>query len=138
MASASPLPLPAQSSLALEAPPEQKLSLSEDRTCALRTESEDVPPAPTSNQAVSLNALFYRNFKPLLLKIPSTSKIKLYWCKPSGTVPLRRHGVHWFGSQVQTYATLVKLCCGRRPTYKVEEDGHGCELRACLPQKEKN
>ena len=19
-----------------------------------------------------------------------------------------------------------KLCCGRRPTYKVEEDGHGC------------
>ena len=23
-------------------------------------------------------------------------------------------------------ALLVKPCCGRRPTYKVEEDGHGC------------
>uniref|UniRef100_A0A8C4KQQ4 Uncharacterized protein n=1 Tax=Equus asinus asinus TaxID=83772 RepID=A0A8C4KQQ4_EQUAS len=28
-------------------------------------------------------------------------------------------------------------CCGRRPTYKVEEDGHGCELRASLPQQKK-
>ena len=23
-------------------------------------------------------------------------------------------------------ALLVRPCCGRRPTYKVEEDGHGC------------
>ena len=23
-------------------------------------------------------------------------------------------------------ALLGKPCCGRRPTYKVEEDGHGC------------
>ena len=23
-------------------------------------------------------------------------------------------------------APLGKLCCGRCPTYKVEEDGHGC------------
>ena len=23
-------------------------------------------------------------------------------------------------------ALLSTLCCGRRPTYKVEEDGHGC------------
>ena len=23
-------------------------------------------------------------------------------------------------------APLVKPCCGRCPTYKVEEDGHGC------------
>ena len=23
-------------------------------------------------------------------------------------------------------APLTKLCCGRRPTYKVEEDGCGC------------
>ena len=28
-----------------------------------------------------------------------------------------------------------KSCCGRRPSYKVEEDGHGCQLRASLPQK---
>ena len=32
-------------------------------------------------------------------------------------------------------ALLIKPCCGRRPTYKVEEDGHGCELRASLPQQ---
>ena len=34
--------------------------------------------------------------------------------------------VPWFGSWVPTYKPLVKACCGRRPTYKVEEDGHGC------------
>ena len=28
-----------------------------------------------------------------------------------------------------------KPCCGWRPTYKVEEDGHGCELRPSLPQQ---
>ena len=32
-------------------------------------------------------------------------------------------------------ALLSKPCCGRRPTYKVEEDGHGCQLRASLPQQ---
>ena len=31
-----------------------------------------------------------------------------------------------FRSQVWTYALLVRPCCGRRPTYKVEEDRHGC------------
>ena len=31
-------------------------------------------------------------------------------------------------------ALLGMPCCGRRPTYKVEDDGHGCELRASLPQ----
>ena len=34
-------------------------------------------------------------------------------------------------------ADMVPLgtpCCGRRPTYKVEEDGHGCYFRASLPQ----
>ena len=35
-------------------------------------------------------------------------------------------GVRWFGSLVRDYAPLVKPCCGRRRTYKVEEDGHGC------------
>ena len=32
-------------------------------------------------------------------------------------------------------APVGKTCCGRRPTYKVEEDRHGCELRASLPQQ---
>ena len=31
-------------------------------------------------------------------------------------------------------APLGKPCWGRRPTYKVEEDGHGCQLR-CRCQK---
>ena len=30
-----------------------------------------------------------------------------------------------------------KPCCGRHPTYQVEADGHGCELRASLPQQKK-
>ena len=32
-------------------------------------------------------------------------------------------------------APLGTPCCGRPPTYKVEEDGHGCQLRASLPQQ---
>ena len=30
------------------------------------------------------------------------------------------------GSLVWTYTQLGKPCCGRRPTYKVGEDGHRC------------
>ena len=34
------------------------------------------------------------------------------------------------GSLVQIPGTdmapFVKPCCGRRPTYKIEKDGHGC------------
>ena len=30
-------------------------------------------------------------------------------------------GVCWFGSPVQTYTPLIKLCWGRHPTYKIEE-----------------
>ena len=40
----------------------------------------------------------------------------------SAQVPLWRPGVRWFRSM----APLGKPCCGRHPTYKVEEDGHGC------------
>ena len=38
------------------------------------------------------------------------------------------------GSGVDT-ALLGMPCCGRCPIYKVEEDGHRCELRASLPQQ---
>ena len=44
----------------------------------------------------------------------------------SAYVPLRRPQgslVRILGADM---ALLGKLCCGRRPTYKVEEDGHGC------------
>ena len=32
------------------------------------------------------------------------------------------------------HAPLGTPCCGRHPTYKVEEDGHVYELRASFPQ----
>ena len=44
----------------------------------------------------------------------------------SSHILLQRPGVCRFGSQVWIYALLVKPCFGRRPTYKVEEDGHRC------------
>ena len=44
----------------------------------------------------------------------------------SSHVPLRWPGVRQFRSRVGIYAPLIKPRCGRRPTYKVEEDGHGC------------
>ena len=48
---------------------------------------------------------------------------------------LRRPRVRWFGSWAQMYAPLMEPCCGRHPTYKIEDDGHRCQLRANLPQK---
>ena len=50
---------------------------------------------------------------------------------PGGAVVKFTHSalVAW-GSLVQIpgvdMALLGKPCCGRHPTYKVEEDGHGC------------
>ena len=32
---------------------------------------------------------------------------------------------------------LIKPCCGRHPTYKVEEDRHRCWLSTNLPQQKK-
>ena len=53
----------------------------------------------------------------------------------SSHVPLRWPGAHQFGSWVWTYTPFVGACDGRHPTYKVEEDWHGCWLKASLPQK---
>ena len=47
------------------------------------------------------------------------------------SVPRVRH----FRSRVRTCALLVKPCCGRFLTYKAEEDGHECWLRAGLSQQ---
>ena len=45
------------------------------------------------------------------------------------------------GSPVQILGADMALlgtpCCGRRPAYKVEEDGHRCSLRASLPQEKR-
>ena len=46
------------------------------------------------------------------------------WSGFAGSDPGCGHGTAW-----------QKPRCGRRPTDKAEEDGHGCELRASLPQQ---
>ena len=40
--------------------------------------------------------------------------------------PLWQLQFHGPGSCERTYAPLIKPCCGRHPTYNVEENGHGC------------
>ena len=51
--------------------------------------------------------------------------------QPGGTAVKFAHSASaaW-GSPVQILGAGMALlgtpCCGRRPTYKVEEDGHGC------------
>ena len=55
----------------------------------------------------------------------------LGWGQPGGAA------VKWAGSASWARGSLVRIpgadmallgkpCCGRQPTYKVEEDGHGC------------
>ena len=54
---------------------------------------------------------------------------------PGGTVvKFARYASVARGSPVRI-PLLGKPCCGRRPTYKLEEDEHGCLLRANLPQQ---
>ena len=69
-------------------------------------------------------------------------KLKKKKCRgqPAGTVfKCARSASAVRGSPIQILgvdmAPFDKPCCGRRPTYKVEEDEHGCELRASLPQQ---
>ena len=54
-----------------------------------------------------------------------------YWGRPGGAaVKFACSALAAGGSPVPILgadiAPLGKPCCGRRPTYKVEEDGHGC------------
>ena len=63
------------------------------------------------------------------------------WVKmPAVAVKFVRSASAARGSPVQipganTAPLGKKPCCGRHPTYKVEEDGHRCELRVSLPQQ---
>ena len=57
--------------------------------------------------------------------------IRLHRGQPGGTAvkyarsasAAQRSPVQILGADM---APIIKLCCGRHPTYKVEEDGHGC------------
>ena len=44
----------------------------------------------------------------------------------SAHVLLQRPEVPWLDPWSRDDSAWQKPCCGRRPTYKVEEDGHGC------------
>ena len=67
--------------------------------------------------------------KPCCGGIPH--KIEEDWGWPGGTAVKFAHSasvargllVRILGADM---ALLGKPCCGRHPTYKVEEDGHGC------------
>ena len=60
-----------------------------------------------------------------------TRRKKQSWGQPGGTVVKCAHST-WVaqGSPVRILGSDVALLgkprCGRHPTYKVEEDGHGC------------
>ena len=57
---------------------------------------------------------------------------KCFWGLPGGTAvkfarsASRRPRVRPFGSRCGHGTAWQKPCCGRHPTHKVEEDGHGC------------
>ena len=83
-----------------------------------------------------LNYIKIKNFSFL----KDTIKKWKDWSWPGGTAVKPAHSASVArGSAVRIpgadMAQLGKSCCGRRATYKVEEDGHGCYLRASLPQQ---
>ena len=66
-----------------------------------------------------------------VVNVVNTYKIIVLWGLPCGVVvkfacSASAAQVSPFGSQVWTSALLIKPCCGRHPTYKIEGDGHRC------------
>ena len=69
--------------------------------------------------------------RPRFMGASSAMKKEMYRGRPGGTaVKFARSASAARGSLVwiqgADMAPLAKPCCGRRPTYKVGEDGHGC------------
>ena len=71
------------------------------------------------NGEMSMSSHFFFNIKKYSQGLPGGVAVKFalsaWWS-----------GVHQLRSQAWTYILLIKPCCGRHPTYKVEEDGHRC------------
>ena len=84
----------------------------------------------SKNKLLTLFLYTYQSLfllKHLKLSIKINSKgAGLVAQRLSAHILLCRPGIRRFGFWVWTFAPLVKSCCGRCPTYKVEEDGHGC------------
>ena len=81
----------------------------------------------------AVTVVFTHMFIPLVITNSIMYVLKIYrkggW--PGGAVvKCARFTLVAWGPPVRILgadmALLIKPCCGRRPTYKVEEDGHGC------------
>ena len=75
--------------------------------------------------------LGFKRITYFLETIPGVSPVMQWFslaCSSSAAQVLR------FRSWVRSYTTC-QPCCGRQHVYKVEEDWHGCQLRANLPQQ---
>ena len=85
-------------------------------------------------ECVALCSLFWISGSKVTVHIRITwrgYKNTKFWGWPGGAVVrFTRSTLMAWGSPVQILgvdmAPLVKPCCGRCPTYKVEEDRHGC------------
>ena len=92
-------------------------------------------PAPQS--ALSFSTLREAFFKVISLHLLKKKKSRARPVAQQLSSPCSSQ-VAW-GSPVwipmQTYTQPIKLCCGRWSTYKIEEDGQRCLLRAILPQQ---
>ena len=64
------------------------------------------------------------NFLLAILKIKRGAGLVASWL--SLCAPLWQHRVRGFGSQVQTYTSLIQAMLWWHPTYKIEEDWHRC------------
>ena len=81
-----------------------------------------------SSHRAMCNSLYHYTFPVLRI---------IYSGWPSGTAVEFTYSASaaWVWIPGADVVPLGRPCCGRRPTYKVEEDEHRCQLRVNLPQQ---